>query len=334
MSLVDSPTRDVPPAQKKNDLIRFFVSLALGALALWWCLAQVDFTEMWRALSGIDHLSFLAFMVVATALMVVADSFALKRVFSRHVGPIDLKTLVVLRSTSHLASIVNFHLGQAWLTWLISRNRKTPVWRVAGATLLGYASTFGALIVLAAGSYLMRPQAFSWLGPVLLGVALTAALYVWVLSKFGAKLRKIESLGVLVDAGFGGHVLAVVERLPHAAVLFLAQWLPFFFFGIDVPPADALALVPILLLVAAMPITPQGIGARDVVAFQLFVPYAPGTPEEAAGQIAAYSLSWAAAITLGQAVVSIAAAPIAHRMVARIQGEHPNLEAPPPPTRA
>lgn len=313
------PPPAVQSTRRASHRIRLAVSVLLAVAALWWCLAHINFGDFLRAIARINHFEFLGFMLAFTVATVAVDSFAIRRVYSRYIGTIDFSTLFALRSTSHLASIVNYHLGQAWLTWLISRNHGTPVWCVAGVTLLGYGSIFGALILLTTISFAMRPDTFPWLGPLLVSVLTAASVYAVTLHLFRKQLGKIPSLRVLVSAGFGGHILAVLERLPHVAVLFLGQWIPFRFFGVDVPTPDALALVPILLLVGAMPITPQGVGVRDVVAIQLFTQYASGTPKEAAATIAAYSVSWAVALTLGQAAISVALAPLAHRKIAKLK---------------
>ena len=65
-------------------------------------------------------------------------------------------------------------------------------------------------------------------------------------------------------------------RVPHFAVLFLGTWLPFFFFGVDVPFTQALVYVPIVMVAVTLPITPQGVGTRDVVAAWAFARFAQG----------------------------------------------------------
>jgi hypothetical protein len=87
-------------------------------------------------------------------------------------------------------------------------------------------------------------------------------------------------------------------------VLFVGTWVPFLFFGVEIPLTHALALIPVLMLVVSLPVSPQGIGTRDVFAQQLFVSYAAGTFEEQRAAVAAATLTWACAITLVQAVLS------------------------------
>ena len=67
--------------------------------------------------------------------------------------------------------------------------------------------------------------------------------------------------------------------------------LPFRMFGIAVPLGDALVLIPPLLVVVALPITPQGFGSREVFAIQLFASYAAGEAAQRNATIAAATLS-------------------------------------------
>ncbi|HEX2880624.1 MAG TPA: lysylphosphatidylglycerol synthase domain-containing protein, partial [Polyangiaceae bacterium] len=88
------------------------------------------------------------------------------------------------------------------------------------------------------------------------------------------------------------------------AVLFLGNWIPFELFGVHIPLADALMLMPVVMLAASLPITPQGVGTRDAVALQLFAGFASGTASERAATLAAATLSFAISLTLVQLVLS------------------------------
>jgi hypothetical protein len=59
-----------------------------------------------------------------------------------------------------------------------------------------------------------------------------------------------------------------------------------------------------VLLVAALPITPQGVGVRDTLSVQLFAGYAASRPDEAAAHVLASTLGWAVAIVCVQALSS------------------------------
>jgi uncharacterized membrane protein YbhN (UPF0104 family) len=109
-------------------------------------------------------------------------------------------------------------------------------------------------------------------------------------------------LETLFAAGLVGHLLALLWRLPHMFVLFLGMWLPFRFFDVQIPMGDALAYVPILMLVGALPITPQGVGTRDVIALNLLAAYAPSSKQ--VDRVAAATLCWAVTITLVEGILA------------------------------
>ena len=98
---------------------------------------------------------------------------------------------------------------------------------------------------------------------------------------------------------------------------FLGTWLPLRFFGVNVPLYEALAFVPVIMLVQTLPITPQGLGTRDVVAIELLAGYVDGPPEQGRAAVAAATLSWACSLTLVQLLIS----PLFMRRARRLLGE-------------
>lgn len=295
--------------------LRTLVTAFFAIAALGYCWTQIDWRTFLQALGTIDYVQFGLFMVVFVVAMLACDAFAMTAIFRQTIGKTKFRDIFTLRGASYLPSILNYHLGQAMFTWFLSRTHKAPVWRVAGATLLSYGSTLGALVVASTASFALRPAAFPWLGPVLAFAAVAGGLYLLMLHVGGDFAARFESSKVLLEAGLWGHVRAILVRLPHTAVLVVGSWVPFQFFGVHVPVIDALALMPIILLVGALPLTPQGLGTREVVAIELLGSYAPGTPEEGAARITACCLCWAFAFTLMEVVISLIATPAAHRLV-------------------
>lgn len=287
----------------------------MAAAALYYCFRDVDWGSFAAALTGADLVPYIGFMLVFCLGMLAGDAWAIADVYRRTIGNIRFRDIFLLRGVSYLPSIVNYHLGQALFTWFLSRTHQAPVWKVAGSTLLCYATTFGALVGLGCISFALSPERFSWLLPVLIGLTVAAVSYFIVLAIGRNWLQRFPAVRVLSEAGLAGHLRALVSRVPHVAVMFIGSWIPFYFFGVEIPFVDALGLIPVLLLVGVLPLTPQGIGTREVVAVELFSPYVTGTPQEAAAAITACSLSWVVLLTLGEALISLLTAPGAHRLV-------------------
>jgi uncharacterized membrane protein YbhN (UPF0104 family) len=124
----------------------------------------------------------------------------------------------------------------------------------------------------------------------------------------------------MFDVGVVGHLRHMLLRAPHMFVLFLGSWVPLHLFGVHVPFFEALGLVPPVLLAAALPITPQGVGVRDTFSVHLFAAYAAGPADEAAARVVASTLCWAVAIVCVQALFS----PLLMR---RVRGLLPKAES-------
>jgi len=277
--------------------------LAVGLTAL--LVSRLDLAAFVRHLRDVNYAGFLAFCWSFCLLLLAADSLATSFVYSRTVCPVRFRELFLIRGASYLPSMLNHHVGQAWLTWYMSRAYGAPLWRVAGATLLVYGTTFGCLFFLGGISLLVDGTAAPWLVPLLAVAGAGAVGYLVVIARKPAALTRRQVLAPLFEVGVSGHLLAFALRLPHVVVLLLGTWLPFRFFGVDIPPAAAFAYVPVLMVVSALPVTPQGVGTRDWFSLHYFSQYGVGSEAEREAAVAATTLSFAVAISLFQAVLAL-----------------------------
>lgn len=304
---------DAPPLWRR--VLPFVIAIAL----LGFVIGRLDFRAFWQAVSGTHYVLFFAFTTLFNVALVAADAFATAHVYRVSVCPVRYHELLVIRAASYLPSLLNHHVGQAWLTYFISKVYRAPLWRVAGATLLVYVTTFGCVYTLGLLAVVFNHGRVAWLVPTIAIIGAGGVMYLALIAAKPRFLRERQATAPLVEAGVGGHLLAFVYRLPHVLVLFVGTWVPFSFFGVEIPLTDALAYIPVVMLVTAIPITPQGVGTRDVVAFSLLAHYAPGNAEQQAAAIAATTLSWAAALTLVQAALSPLFMRSAQRMLKRAE---------------
>lgn len=287
-----------PPQPPWRRALPFVLAIALVAAVL----SRVDFRTFGQRLLAVDVVSFVAFTAGIVTAILAADTVATVVVYRRSVAPISLKDFFTLRGASYLPSLVNHHVGQAFVTWFVARSHAVPLWRVAGATLVAYATWVGALLGLASVAFLLNGRPMTWLVPPL-GAGL---VYLAILAWKPPALAKTTFLGPLFEAGVAGHLVAMVARVPHMMLLFAGTWLSFRFFGVEIPVRAAFERVPILMVVVTLPLTPQGFGTRDVTAAQLFESFAPGaSPEERLAAIAAATTSWGVASTLGEVALAL-----------------------------
>jgi hypothetical protein len=315
--MAEAPPAEAPPAESAElPLWRRALPFVIGIVLLAVVVTRLDLAAFVAAVRTTNYLGFFLFTLFFTTFLLSADSLATAHVYRRTVCPVRYREVVLIRGASYLPSMLNHHIGQGWLTYFIAKRYGAPLWRVAGATLLVYATTFGCVFLLGVAALPFNHGRVAWLAPTIGGIALAGALYMLVVYMKPAFLRQRQATAPLVEVGVRGHLAALLWRLPHVLVLFIGTWVPFTFFKVNVPFADALAFIPVVMLVTALPITPQGVGTRDVVAIELLAGYAPGTHEQQIAAVAAATLSWACALTLVQAVIS----PILMRRAQRMLG--------------
>lgn len=304
----DGPT--TPPIPLWRRLMPFAIALALLA----WVGARLDVDAFLEALGHTNPWLYAGFGVAFTLALLWADSFATAGVYRAVVADVTTLDVFVVRGASYLPSLVNYHVGQAWLTWFVARHKGASLWRMSGATLVVYATTFGALWAVGLVGGVLAWERVPWLAPIVLGIGVLALLYLAVIALRPASLRGRPLLAPLFELGVAGQLLHFARRLPHVGVLFAGTWIPFELFGVHVPPAEALALVPVIMLVVALPLTPQGIGTRDMVAVSLLAGF-HGAEDAAAREAAvvASTLSWGVLLTLVQLPLGLALMTAARR---------------------
>jgi hypothetical protein len=288
------PSASAPPAPP-IPAWRRVLPFALAFLLLGLVLRRIDLHAFARNIATVNAPAFIGFAFGFVLVLLTADTFASVIVYRRTVAPIGFGEFWILRGASYLPALLNHHVGQAFLTYYIARGHGVPLARMAGGTLLVYVSWMGllagtgCLALVMAGQPLFMPAVI-----VVAGLAYLAVIAVRPRVLAGNKL-----LAPLFEAGLAGHLVALAARVPHLMVMFLGTWVPFLFFGVDIPFGPALAYVPILMVGVTLPITPQGLGTRDLLAVTFFERFAHGvTHEERLAAIAAATTSWLVAFTL------------------------------------
>jgi hypothetical protein len=279
-------------------VLPFVMAIALLAFVV----ARLDLVAFREALSKLNVVPFLGFAAIWTVSLLAVDTVATVVCYRVSAPDVKFGPFYLIRGASYVPGLLNYHLGQAFLTYMISRAWQVPIARAAGATLLGYASWMGCLLLLGGVAMPLsgRPAGF------LFGVIAVGLLYLVVLHLRPARLVKIGFLSPLFEAGIKGHLVALAARVPHLFTLVLGLWVPFFFFDVAIPVGQALLLIPLVLVATTLPLTPQGFGTRDALCLAFFSAYASGTNDaERAAQIAACTTTWGITQTLATALIGL-----------------------------
>lgn len=289
MSGTGEPARQAGQPPTWRRLLPWVVAAAiLGYLA-----ATIPTGEVVAAVEQTSLLALAGLAVGLAAGLLAADGLALWVGFRQALGPgLRYRDLVVVRGASYLLAVLNYGAGQGGIVYFLRERHGIGVAAGLGAVLL----TSGAFVVvvalavalgLAAGAVPDRPAL------VVVVVAAAAALpgYLLVIAVRPGFLVRRAFLEPLFRAGVGGTLRVAAARAPHLAVLIVGHWLALRLFGIEVPLSAALTRLPVLFLVAALPLAPSGLGTTQAAAITLFAEFAAGEEAARHAAVLAYSLS-------------------------------------------
>src|SRR5262245_36195050 len=210
-------------------------------------------------------------------LVYLADSFAIWKTFGWFLTRMSFADVLLVRGATYLLAAINYNVGQGAIVYFVHRTAGTTIMRGVATILLVLGTNVLALLFLASAGLGIAPAvpsavkilvAVAWAG-----LALYATL-IWLRPRW---LQR-PLFEVLLNAGVGGYARALVVRVPHIAALVAFQFCALRAFGVRVPLIDALATLPVVFLVAVLPISVQGLGTTQATMVYFFAHYAPGEP--------------------------------------------------------
>ncbi len=289
-------TPEQPDIAQVQPLWKRLLPWLIAVVILGYLFSTIPFDKLTDAIRQVAMWKLVLLSAGFVAALLFADSLAMWVGFREAIPDKRLRLVDVMemRGASYLLAIVNYGVGQGGIIYFLKRYHGVRLAVGAGAVLL----TSGAFIIvialivgtgMLAGAVPNRPEL------KLVAVAVVAALpaYLAVIAIKPRFLAERAFCKPLFEPGVLGTLRVAAARGVHATALVLGHWLAMRVFGIDVPFHTALALIPVLLLVAAVPIAPSGLGTTQAAAVTLFAKYAPGG-EEAVREatVLAYSLSF------------------------------------------
>src|SRR6478736_2619114 len=121
----------------------------IAALALGWVLRHIDHTKLLAALRQAPMGAFIAMSALMLVLNCAADTFAMAAVFRRFGTRVPYKDLYLVRASTYLLAIVNYHVGQAAIVGYLYRVKRVPLLRASGWILFIIGINVGTLFLLA-----------------------------------------------------------------------------------------------------------------------------------------------------------------------------------------
>jgi hypothetical protein len=261
----------------------------IAALALAWVFRTTDLGKLKEALQRANLLLFVGFSAVILVANCAADTFAMWRVFGWFGCHVKYTELFIIRASTYLLAVINYHVGQAAIVGYLYRARKVPLLQATGWILFIIGINVGTLFVLASGGAWKATGNLSFLHVIPVATVAGAAVWAIILTIKPRVLAERRVLRPLFEMGIVGHVKGVLVRLPHVGVLIIWHLGSLRMFVVNVPVLDALLFLPIYFATSSLPINVNGLGAAQLVAIAFFSPYA-GDPATGRAAVIAYSL--------------------------------------------
>ena len=208
-----------------------------------------------------------------------------------------------VRGATYLLSLLGYAVGQGGIVYYLHR-AGLPALRATGVMLFAMGTTFATLLLVTTVSWGFGSTGHPTLWWSLIGGCGAFAVYLAIIAIRPAALVRRALLAPLFEAGLAGHALAIAARLPHVMLVVLGYWFAFLAWGIHVPFGVAMTVMPAVVIAAAIPLAPGGLGATQGALVVLFGDYAVGATSDArAANVLAFAIVHYVYGTLAQLVV-------------------------------
>lgn len=284
---------DVEGGKTTWSRLKTWLPWVVATAILAFLVASVDRQALLRAISTGPYELLLGLVPLVVLSILSADVLAIQATFRLTGIAAPYRGLWVARGATYLLGLLSAAVGQGGMGLYLHKSGATPL-RAAGTILVLFVTQGGTLILIAgtgaaalAASGVETPLG----GPLLALLAGGFALGLLVIGLKPRWLTRFEILAPFFEAGVRGFLAAVVWRLPHVLSLAGGLWLGLRLWGVPVPLAEGAVRLSGVLLIAAMPVAPAGLGTTELALVKLMSPFAPHTDAATqASSILAFSL--------------------------------------------
>ena len=307
------------PIARSNGRLRVVRPLVAAALTLAifaFILSRVPFPAVAAALRGVDYGRFLAWMVGNTLFYFLWDTLVLSVAIGWFHGRVPYRDLLPVRASSYVVGFLNTNLGRGALAAYLSRRLKAPLLQLGGTVLFLVLTEYMQLVIWAMlGLVGSRANVTADLLAVAAAVAaLWLAFFLYTrlhvtptrLARLAFAPREWQIFRTFRLATAARYGQMVLLRAPMFVVSLYAHYYAARAFGIEIPFAQLLAFLPVIFMLAALPVTVAHLGTTQAAWIFFFSQYAP------APQLLAFSLAAHVVFSATRAFVGVVLLPAAY----------------------
>jgi hypothetical protein len=305
----------VPPAdvqQRPSKLLavaRRIIPAVLTVAVFAFIFQRVPFARLVTTLRDADYVTFLAWMIPNAILYFCWDTLVLTVAIRWFHGPIRFRELLPARAVLYVVSLFNTNLARGALAGYLARRLHHPFLQLGSTVIFLLLTEYTHLVGWATlGLMLAAPKA-AW---ELLLVAPAIALFWFVFLLFTRlNTRQWSLLRTFRIAPPRRYAQTVALRAPMFFASLVFHYFAASAFGIHIPFLQMVAFLPVIFMIAALPITVAHLGTTQVAWLFFFGNWAP------AENLMAFSLAAHATFTVCRALIGVLFMPSAYAAIVR-----------------
>ena len=292
----------IPILAKRRRLLHPVLSIALtvGIFAL--ILRRVPFAALGAALHDADYGWFLALMIPNALFYFAWDTLVLSVVIGWFHGAVPYRRLLPVRAASYVVGFFNTNLGRGAMAAYLSRQLHAPLLELGSTVIFLVLTEYTQLVVWAMLGLLgLRAEISRSLLAVAAGVAVFWLIVRWLLAPRDWSIARTFRLATPAR-----YAQIVALRAPMFLVSLCLHYYAAQAFGIHIPWLRMLTFLPVVFMLAALPVTVAHLGTTQAAWIFFFSEYAP------APRLLAFSLAAHLVFSLTRAMLGLAWLPAAY----------------------
>src|SRR5262245_60055196 len=249
----------LPARARSPAFVRPIVSVLLTAAIFALILRRVPLSALASALRDADRGRFLALMVPNTLFYFAWDTLVLAVTVRWFHGPVRYRELLPVRAASYVVGFFNTNLGRGAMAGYLSRRLHAPFLELGSTVLFLVLTEYTQLVLWAMFGLLgLREEVSRSLLAVAAAVALFWVLVRWLIAPRGWSISRTFRLATPKR-----YIAIVLLRAPMFLVSLVLHYHAAHAFGIHIPFGQMLTFLPVIFMVAALPVTVAHLGSTQ-----------------------------------------------------------------------
>ncbi len=234
-------------------------------------LRRVPFRALGAALRDADYRLFLALMIPNALFYFAWDTLVLSVVIRWFHGGVPYRDLLPVRAASYVVGFFNTNLGRGAMAAYLSRQLHAPFLELGSTVMFLVLTEYTQLVLWAMLGLLgLRAEVSRSLLAVAAAVAIFWLVVRWLLAPRAWSISRTFRLATPAR-----YAQIVLLRAPMFFVSLCLHYYAAHAFGIHIPFAQMLTFLPVIFMLAALPVTVAHLGTTQAAWIFFFSQYAP-----------------------------------------------------------